>query len=183
MAIYVGGLRDRLIHDSVYHLISNGLTTLGWFNSNPTGFTYPVQIIPEQVPWDEELAFNTITIAPGQTNDQEWEVGTFAMKNEKQFYIDVYGENEALSLHLSGDIRDILRGKFAAEGYSQATLNVYDYTQVTPPWIFFCDIENVQVDRAQNFPHLWQRYLYIVSFDVCDYYTNDQDSFAYGSEG
>lgn len=183
MPTYVGGLRDRLIHDSVYYKIKNGLTSLGWFTANPTGYLNPVNIIPEQVPWDQEVAFNTITVAPGQMTDREFELGVYSMQNEKQYYVDVYGENEALSIHLSNDIKDIMRGKFASLGYTQPTLDVYDYTQPTPSWIFFCDVENVQVDRSQNYTHLWQRYLYIVSFSLCDFYDNDLDPFAYGSQG
>ena len=183
MTTLVGGIRDRLIHDSLYHLVKNGLTALGWFNPSPTGYTNPVQIIPEQVTWDQQLPLNTITIAPGNVSDQEFEIGSFAFRNEKQFYIDVYGENEALSIQISGDIRDILRGKFPDLGFSQATLDVLDYTQSTPSKIFFCDIENVQVDRTQNFPHIWQKYLYSISLVLCDYYNNQDDAFAYGTEG
>jgi hypothetical protein len=85
-------------------------------------------------------------------------------------------------LQLSGDIRDLLRGKFPSHGYSQPSLNVYDYTQASPPWLFFCDIENVTRMRAQNFSHHWQRYLYSVKLEVVDFYRDDGDTFAYGFE-
>lgn len=174
---YVGGTRDRLIHDSLYNYVKGGLGAIGWFNSGRQHA--PLDIIPEQKDWDTELEPNTITIAPAGVMDEEWELGSFGNQNTTVFYIDVYGENEALGLQISGDIRDILRGKFATLGYGHPTLPVFDYTQATPTQIFYCDIEGVRRDRAQNFPHRWQKYLYVVKLEVVDYYTDDETPVPY----
>jgi hypothetical protein len=175
MTVYVGGIRDRLIHDSMFYTLKSGLTALGWFATNPTGFKNPVNMIPEQVEWDVEIPLNSITVAPGATTDEEWELGTFGMKNIHEFYVDIYGENEALGSQLSGDVRDILRGKFPDFGFSQPTLNVLDYTMATPAWIFYCDIEHVTRQRATDFTHKWQRYLFEIRCEVIDYYANSDD--------
>lgn len=187
MTVYVGGLRERLVQDSMYYKINNGLSALGWFNPNPTGYTHPVNLIPEQVPWSEEIPLNSVTVSMDHVVGEEWEVGIDTYRNEYVFYIDVYGENDALGRQISGDIRDLLRGKFpnlgtGRGGYSQPTLDVYDYSHATPSWIFFCDLEDVIRDRMHNFPHRWQRYLYTVRVTAIDYYGDQNDSYAYGSE-
>lgn len=183
MTIYVGGLRERLIRDALFYRIQGGLTSLGWFNPNPTGYTNHVTMLPEQVPWDEEVPLNSITVAVENIADEEFEVGNQGYQNCLTFYVDIYGENEALGLQISGDVRDILRGKFTALGLSQPTLDVFDYTMATPSWIFFCDIERVRRDRVRTFTHHWQRYMFTVSGELYDYYGNDADPVAYGSQG
>jgi hypothetical protein len=177
MTVYAGGTRDRLIHDSLFYEVQAGLAALGWFAQNPTGFVNPINMIPEQTEWDEEIPLNSITVAPGGIMDEEWEMGTFGMKNTHIFFIDVYGENESLSSQLVGDIRDIVRGKLPNIGYSQPTLNVYDYTQATPSFIFFCDVENVTSVRVTTFSHRWQRYLYELRLEVIDYYGSEADQY------
>lgn len=171
--IYVGGLRDRLIHDSLYNYIKDGLTAIGWMDTARK--ISPVTLVPVMKDWEEELAPNTITISPSNAMDEQWELGSFGTKNTTTFWIDVYGQNEALGLQISGDIRDILRGKFTSLGFGGAELPVMDYTQATPTQIFYCDIEHVRRDRAQSYSKRYQRFLYMISVDIIDYYTDDVD--------
>ena len=180
MTIVVGGLRDRLIHESVYRRVQSGLEAIGWMNSGRSHA--PLVLIPEQKSWDEELAPNSITVAPADTDDEDWELGSFGSKNTHVFNVDVFGENEALGLQISGDVRDIIRGKFSTQFTNQAQLPVLDWTQGTtsPPTLFMCDIEHVTRDRALNFPHKFQRYLWVIRFEVIDYYTSDADVTYYG---
>jgi hypothetical protein len=173
-AQYVGGIRDRLIHESLVNLVTTGLTQIGWFNSNRTHD--PLTILPEQKHWDEDLAYNTITIAPDTQDPEDWELGAYASKTSTVFYIDVYGQNEALGQQISGDIRDIVQGKFSAQGVYPGQMTVMDYTQATPVPAFVVEINNVTRDRARNWPHKFQRFLYIIRLEVVDYYTRDNDA-------
>lgn len=179
MTVIIGGLRDRLIHESVYNRVLGGLTTIGWLDAGRQHA--PLNIIPEQKSWDEELPPNTITVAPADTTDEDYEMGTFGSKNTHAFYIDVYGENEALGLQISGDVRDIIRGKFAAQFTNQGQLPVLNYTQTGNPFAFMCDIENVTRDRAQNFPRKYERFLWVIRCEIIDYYSADSDTTYYGA--
>lgn len=171
MPFYVGGIRDRLVHDSLYNYVKNGLTAIGWMNSGRQHA--PLVLVPEMKDWEEELALNTITVSPSNVYDEQWELGSYATKNTTTYWIDVYGESEALGLQISGDIRDILRGKFTGLGFGAAELPVFDYTQATPSRIFYCDIEHVRRDRSQSYSKRYQRFLYMISVDVIDYYGDD----------
>lgn len=179
MTIYVGGLRDRLIHDSIYHLIKNGLTTLGWMPGGPQApAQYPITVVAEQLDWNVEIPLNTISVAAYSTSDTEWELGSDLRQNSWSFYVDIFGANEALGLQLSGDCRDILRGKFSAlSNYvTPETLAVFDWTLATPVQIFTCEVRNVNRDRAVQTTHRWGNYLFSISCVVLDYYTSDADS-------
>lgn len=178
MTIYIGGLRDRLIHDSIYHLVKDGLTTLGWFPGGAQApAQYPISVVAEQLDWNVEIPLNTISVAAYSTSDTEWELGSDLRQNSWSFYVDVFGANEALGLQLSGDVRDILRGKFSALSnfITPETLNVLDYTLATPTLLFQCDVRNVNRDRAVQTTHRWGNYLFSISCVVLDYYNADTD--------
>ena len=173
MATYTGGIRDRLIYDSVWHTVNDALTALGWFN---TGRDHsPVTLVAEQLDWEHEIEPNTIAFAPERVSDQEWELGSDFKQNRWRFYFDIFGENEALGNQLSGDIRDILRGKIPSVGRDMPVINVLDYTSSTPSQIFYCTVERVTKDRSPTFTHRWQRYLYVVAMDLVDYYDTVTD--------
>jgi hypothetical protein len=179
VSAYVGGLRDRLIHDSVYYVLRNGLEMLGWF---PGGVNAPqvnpVKLVPEQQDWSQEIELNTISVAPYSTTDTEWELGSDLRANRWTFYVDVFGANEAIGLQLSGDVRDILRGKFSALSGSitPEAIQIMDYTMATPVKIFTVDVDSVTRDRAVQTSHRWSNYMFSITCQLCDYYDTDQDS-------
>lgn len=178
MTIHVGGLRDRLILDSIYYLVRNGLETLGWFPGGAQApADHPVTVVAEQLDWNVEIPLNTISVAAYSTSDTEWELGSDLRQNAWAFYVDVFGANEPLGLQLSGDVRDILRGKFSALAnyITPETLQVLDYSLATPVPIFTCELRNVNRDRAVQTAHRWGNYLFSISCTVLDYYTSDAD--------
>jgi hypothetical protein len=171
--IYVGGLRDRLIHDSIYNWVQNGLALLGWLD--PGRQHQPITFLKEMKTWEEQLPPNTITIAPADQTDEDFELGSFGFKNDTIYYIDVYaedidGRNSSLGQHLSGDIRDLLRGNFDSIGYGHPTVPILDYTQATPSEIFYVDVTKVRRDRAVAYPKRFQRQLWTIEMTVTDWY-------------
>jgi len=170
MAI-VGGLRARLIRESLYHMIDNALTALGWYDSGrphePIDFkSYPVD-------WNEEIALNTLSLADEDMTDREDELGSSLTENRWVFYVDFFGENDALALQLVRDIRDICGGRFPSIGRTGSTFTVYDYRQATPPALFSCDIEDIETDRARNFPQSWLKHWQTCRLTVIDHYADE----------
>lgn len=162
---YAGGLRERLISDSVYHLLKDSLTLLGWFN--PTRPYRTITIRTESVANDEEIDLNTIVISETVTTDNEAELGSNMGTVTTTFYVDFYAENEALGKDLIHDVRDILKGRVGRTG---TNLPVYDWSMATPALIFDCGIEDVVVDQARDFPKPWQKHWWACRFDVVDNY-------------
>jgi hypothetical protein len=176
MTTITGGLRDRLIFDSMWRTVDNGLRAIGWYNAGRDHL--PVTFVPEQLNWDEQIALNTIAVAPLDVKDRAWELGSDFRQNRWVFYFDVFGEDEAIGNHLSGDIRDILRGKIPSIGRNMPVVNIYDYTQATPPMIGYCEVSKVVKERSPSFSHRWERYLYVIRVELDDYYdtvTDDAD--------
>ena len=79
---YGGGVRARLIYDSLWHLLNNSLTALGWFQ--PTIFDTPpgtkkyrpVTLLKEQQNSFEPIEPNTMAFVPENMTDRPWELGS-----------------------------------------------------------------------------------------------------------
>lgn len=170
---YVGGLRVRLINDSMFQMVKGGLADLGWFDIGRRH--RPIDLLAEPVRWDEEVQLNTLSISSTDVSDDELELGSDAAENRHSFYVDFFAEDDSIGKHLIHDVRDILRGKIHAIGRNRPILTVYDYTLATPPALFICEIENVLVDRAHDYPRPWQRHWFSARCDVVDVYESDVD--------
>lgn len=174
MAI-VGGLRTRLIFDSVYNALNDGLTTLGWFDSG-RGHN-PVTFVPEPIADTEEVQLNTVALAEGSLFDRDFEVGSNMSEAEYSFYVDVYAESGALGRHLANDIRDLVRGKHG--GRTGSGFTIYDYQLATPTSIGWMELERIQIYKEDLPTRPWQKHWYSVRFDLLDHYigTDEGDSF------
>ncbi len=166
MTVIEGGLRIRLIRDALFDLVQDSLTDLGWFDAGRQH--QPVRFLPEPLNWDEPIELNTITLTMNDVNTTDVEMGSLLGEERWEVYIDFFCESEAFALHIVNDVRDALRGKLPSIGRTRPTLSVLDRTLATPVEIFTCEIEDVVVDRANNFNRPWMRYLYSIRLDVVD---------------
>lgn len=171
---YVGGLRARLIHDSLYRMVEQSLGDLGWFASG-RGHK-PIDMTPEPQPGDKEIPLNTLVLADEDAlMADDLELGSNLAEHAWIFYWDFYAESKPLGIHLIRDIRDILSGRMASIGRTQPRLDVYDWTQATPTVVFHCELEEISVDRARDFPMPWQRHWYTCRVVVVDAYGGEDD--------
>lgn len=172
MATIVGGTRARYIRESVFRMIEDGLTQLGWFDASHD-LIIPLKWEASPRNQDVQIEFNTATLSDENTTGDEIELGSQLTENVWSMYIDFFADSDALGLHFIRDVQDILRGRFSITGRTSTTFPVFDYGQATPPIIFYCDIENVFVDRAHQFLKPWLEHWYSCSFDVVDIYDSD----------
>jgi len=168
--VVTGGLRARLIHDSIYFGIRDGLQQLGWFDPSPPRQHYPINYTYEPVENDTEVPPNTVALSDENLSEVEAELGSSMVETSWTYYLDFYAENDVLGKHLINDVRDILGGRMPSIGRNDASMPVWDYSQATPVQIFSVDIESIVVDRAHDFPKSWQRFWYSCSFIVRDAY-------------
>lgn len=166
MAAVEGGLRVRLIRDSLSATIRDALTDLGWFDSGRNH--QPITFTDEPQNWDEAIAANTLALVEASEDSEEAEMGSTATIDMYTYYVDFFAENDDLGQHLSGDVRDILRGKHAAAGRTRPSFEVLDYRMATPESLFYCTIENVARDKANSYEKPWEKFWYSISFDVLD---------------
>lgn len=166
MTAVQGGLRQRLIKDSFYNLINDGLADLGWLT--PSGTRKTVTMRAEPLRSDEEITVNSVIVSVDDLQETTLEMGTNGVVGEWVFYVDVYAENESLGVHLIGDVRAILSGRLASIGRDHSTLPVLDYRMATPSQIFYCELEDINVVRAQGYAKSWQRYWWSCQVTVVD---------------
>lgn len=171
MSNYVGGLRARLIRESIYQEVHTALAALGWFDANRRHS--PVTFIDEEVPNREEVPFNTAALTDSSEEETEEEIGSNLSEHRWTYYVDFYGESDALSTHFIHDVRDILMGRFNSLNRTDPSIPVYDWTQATPSLLFRVGIENMVVDRAQNFPSPRLAHWYALRFEVVDHYADE----------
>lgn len=184
---YGGGVRSRLIYDSLWQVLNSSFTALGWFQptifSTPPGTKKyrPVTFLKTQQSWDEEVAPNTMAFVPENMTDRPWEIGSEFYENRWIFYLDIFGDNEDISLQLAGDAVDILRGKLTAIGRGFGPMvDICDWSQPGHYKIGYLYIENVTDTRAPTYSQRWMRYLRTVRWEACDYYDQDVDNLGVG---
>lgn len=173
---YIGGLRARLVKDSAYYMIKDSLDQLNWFDPNREHA--PISFIPEAIPENTEIPFNTMALSDENSYTTDIELGSGLVEKRWTFVIDFYASNSALGLHMAEDISSILEGRFPSIGRHDPILPVKDYSigGNNPPEIFICEIENVTVDRIKGWPKPFQQFWYIVTFDILDCYWNEDDA-------
>ena len=171
MSEIVGGLRARLIRESLFEKVQAGLTSLGWFATNRPHS--PVTFESRGKNQNEQIIINTAALSDETDRETGWEMGSNMSETTWQMYIDFFAESDAIGLHFIKDVRDILRGKLPSIGHGSTFFNVYDYRQATPPILFQCEIDNVDTDKAHGFLKPWLEHWYACSFDIIDTYGDD----------
>lgn len=172
MTIVVGGRRERLIIEAFIDLVEDGLAALGWLAT--VASRHPVTIVSQEVDATERVEPNLVAVFADDIQGDESELGTNRTEERRTFWVDVYAESAAIGEHLSGDIRDILRGKMPSLGFSRPTVPVFDASLATPSWLFDCDVEDVQKERGHNPANATQRYWWSVTAAIVDTYRDDE---------
>lgn len=170
-----GGQRARLIKLSLYNLIKDAIEDLGWFDDgrqheDVSFFADPIDEVFDRLSIDVKP--NIVTLTDEDDQIEELEMGNIAKATAWDFYIDVYAEDSAVGIALSTDIRDVLIGRHDSSvvDVQGPRLPVYDYNQATPTVILNCDITNVDRGRVKIWDKPWEKYWYIVHFEVEDSY-------------
>lgn len=177
MTIHVGGTRSRLISDNFYKMVVGSLEKRGWFD--PDQQHAPIALVRGEISWDVTIAPNTLAISDVDITDADVEMGSNLKSDTWTSYVDFYAESDSLGTDVAGDVRDILRGKIRSVGRTAPILEVFDLT-VNPdielaPKIFYCDIENVLLDRAHNASRPYMEHWFSVRCDIVDTYGDEDD--------
>lgn len=174
MTTYVGGLRVRLIQDSVFDMLQDSLDALGWFDAGRDH--EDVELVDEEPDWNSPITPNKISVIIESINDSDAEMGSNLMEERHSVFIDIYAEDDATGIHLSNDIRDILRGKMPSIDRGWPQIEIYDKTLATPAVIFNVDVEDARWDRGRNFAEEWLKHWFVVSCDLVDVYGDEDDA-------
>jgi hypothetical protein len=169
---YAGGIRDRIILESLLAHVRNGLDSLGWFDGGRPH--QPIQVLVEPFETSIEILPNVISICEEGVDEMEAEIGSILTEFRWQYAIDIYAENSAVGRQLWGDLKGLLQGRFSAFS-SRPQVPIFDWAAATPTEIFTCQIENVVGGRQREYQKPFERYWWTILLEVVDVYGSDDD--------
>lgn len=155
-----GGLRDRLIFESLYKAIETQLDTLGWFDAGRQHA--PITMVDEFPDENTDVAFNTLAFSMGDAGGVPTEMGSDREDLESMFFVDFFAESDSLGRHVRGDIYRFLK--------KNPILPVYDYSAIGDPQVFTVEIQDdIDQRKPERAVQKWQKHWYVVSFGAVDY--------------
>lgn len=165
----VGGLRDRLLKDSLYAHVAAALDALGWLDTSRRH--RPINLIEKPEHWDVAVAPNTVAVDFVGSDVEEWEVGSLLTSDIHVGHVEIYAETDSLGTHLAEDIRDWLRGRLQ-EPPVPMMFPIYDFRQgATPAVIGRMDIGDVSTVRNVTVnDEIWLRHWFRVRCEIRDTY-------------
>lgn len=173
-----GGLRSRLILDSVRFAIITTLQEFGWFDSTvhdtPPGNRrhQPFRYMSRPVDWSETIQPNAIAISPEDTGDEPSGFGG-EVEDSSEIYVDLFAQDDSLGWQVAFDIRDSLLGKINSAAGPQ--IDIYDFRQATPAPFTTVDVDLIEVDRSQGEARTWQRHWFMLHLVILDEYHDEHD--------
>lgn len=176
-----GGLRSRLIADSVRVAVIAGVSALGWFDGTvydtPPGPRRhrPLNYVPRPASWDDSIYANAIAINADDIYDNASGLGG-DVEDTLEMWVDVFAESDQLGWQLAGDIRDLMLGKYPQYGRPGPVIDVYDLRQPTPAAFTQVDVVTAQIDRAEGEARQWQAHWFMVRIDLEDDYADEHAS-------
>lgn len=157
-----GGLRDRMLIESLGNHIQAELTTLGWFDS---GREHRPISLRTGFPTDtDEVELNTIAFSVEDAAGDDTEMGTNAEVHATAFYVDMFMEDDSVGWHVSGDIYAFLK--------KNRVLDIYDYSTTGDPVDFQVELLDVDRRKPPRATNPWQRHWFTVSCIAEDYRAN-----------
>lgn len=173
----VGGLRQRLIYDSLFYEIERILDALGYLTAGPSGSSFiPVTLLNEPVDDRTEVPLNTCVLVGEDKRSDPWEMGSNYAEHVRTFYVDLYAQSLSVGEQIIFDLEAALEGRMSSIGRGSASFEIYDYTQATPPVIAVGQIEDVSTDRGRSFSYPWEKYWWSIQFQVIDKYGDEDDN-------
>lgn len=160
----VGGLRDRMVLESVLRQIEAALGALGWFDAGRQHL--PITVIDEYPDIDVQVPLNTLAFSYGDSFNRLVELGALTTYHHAPIFIDFFAESDALSRHVSGDIYAWVN--------ENPVIPVYDYDLATPVIDFYVEVleESVEVQRPARATNPWLKHWSTVVFIVGDQRSN-----------
>lgn len=172
---HVGGLLFRLVADNFFLMVKDSLTDLGWFDSNRNH--KPVVLRTTPVENDEAVVPNVVAFSEEDVEEIPSEMGSNLTEHRILYFIDVYAESRSIAIHLAGDIKDILEGRFYAIGRTNPNFLVRDLQQATPTPMFTAELENVVLERSRITEKPYEKFWWVVSCELVFTYSSDLDEY------
>jgi len=164
MATLVGGLRDRMLLQSVMSDVVDDLTTRGWFNVSREHKAFTV--VDEYPDDKDEVELNTISFSLGDSSSTVTELGSKAETIFVPIFVDFFAESDGLGRHVVGDVHEFVQ--------KQGQFDVLDYRQPSPPVEYVVQLVDGTIERSKptRAVNSWQKHWHTVAFVVTEERSN-----------
>lgn len=154
-----GGIRDRMIIESVVQAVTAELQTEGWFDA---GRQHAALTIVDEFPQDtDEVATNTLAFSFETAVGRDAEMGSNAEEHTMNVFVDFFAESDALGRHVAGDIYAFFK--------ETRHVPVYDYRLATPVVEFYAEVdEDVEKRKPSRAVNPWQKHWHVVAVSLTD---------------
>lgn len=159
MTMPTGGKRDRFIVEAFHRALSDHLEALGWMDLDDA---HSPIVIVDGFPDDPgSVAPNTLAISMGDLDVFPSELGHHAGDFDMVMFCDFYGETDAISRQMAGDI---LEWCMAVE-----YLPVRDYEDPEEPVLFQVEVLDDANAREPAVNQSFEKHWRVVSVSLIDY--------------
>lgn len=158
-----GGLRDRMVLESLRKNIVDHLDSLGW--SDPNRYHDAIDYVDGFPEINDDVSLNTIAFSADRSSGFDLEMGSLAEEHGLSYFVDMFMEGDAVGWHISGDVYAFLK--------KNRKLPVWDFAQVTDPIDFYVDVEEVERTKPTRVTQAYQKHWFTVAFLVSDTRDND----------
>ncbi len=161
MATLEGGLRDRMLLQSVLNDIVGDLTARGWFT---VGREHKAFTVVDEYPDDKaEVELNTIAFSLGDTRTSQAEMGSAGEILFVPIFVDMFAESDGLGRHVVGDVHAFVQ--------KQGQFDVLDYrVDPNPPVEYVVQLVDGSIERTKptRAVNSWQKHWHTVAFVVTE---------------
>ncbi len=157
-----GGLRDRMLSESLSNHIQGELSTLGWFDVGREHT--PLTLLPGFPNDTDDVQLNSIAFSVEDTEGEDLEMGTKAETHQTEFFVDMFMEDDSVGWHVAGDVYAFLK--------KNPILDVFDYATGGDPVDFRVQLSEVDKRKPNRAVNAWQRHWFTVSFLAEDFRSN-----------
>lgn len=164
----IGGLRDRLIRDNLYNELKAGLEYLDWFDSGRQH--RPVDFRSEPIGHEKEALPNIVTLSFEDHRSRDYELGSYASEHTQDVWLDVYAESYSVGMHLTGDLKALIGGRFNFTGIQGQRLSVLSLHEATPTHQFYVEIDRIYSDRSRVYSKPFEEFAWMINFTITDWY-------------
>lgn len=171
MTEIVGGLRARLLRDSLFETVRSGLGELGWFDTDRRHTL--LRFVAKPARWDETVEANVMAMEIETVELHDMEMGSGLTQDDIAVVFDFLAETDSVGVDIANDIRDLLRGRLDV-GPQRAVFDLLDYRQATPTKIGYAIVDEVRIERPSAIAQQEvRRHWFQIRCVVRDAYTDD----------
>lgn len=163
-----GGLRLRLLVDSLHQATTDALRDLGWFDAGRMHLPITVLSGPNDLPGEP---INVLVIGVESLETTWIEMGSDLNTDRLAVDCVFYAEHDTVGIHLINDLRDAMRGRITSHFTLAGSFPLLDFRLATPTPIGYAQVVAATSNRRMpTSSQDYQRHIHTLECVIHDTY-------------